>query len=102
MAIKTVAITGTTYPVKDQLKALGGRWDGAAKAWMVPADTADQARALVASAPQGYVAPSNSSYRSRSYRSYGSARRTGCSCGSIEGRSRSSDCASCRFDEEDQ
>lgn len=47
----TVAITGNTYPVKDQIKALGGRWDADAKAWRVPADKADEARALVAGAP---------------------------------------------------
>ena len=28
-------ITGNTFPVKDQLRALGGRWDAAAKAWVV-------------------------------------------------------------------
>ena len=46
-----IAIAGNTYPVKDALKALGGRWNGDAKAWMVPDDKADQARALVAGAP---------------------------------------------------
>lgn len=40
-------ITGNTYPVKDQIKALGGRWNRAAQGWDVPADTADQARAIV-------------------------------------------------------
>lgn len=40
-------ITGNTFPVKDQLKALGGRWDAASKGWMVPDAVADQARALV-------------------------------------------------------
>ena len=42
------AITGNTYPIKDQLKALGGRWNPDQKVWMVPTDKADQARALVA------------------------------------------------------
>jgi hypothetical protein len=42
-----VAITGNTFPVKEALKAMGGRWDGAAKAWMVPAGRAEDARALV-------------------------------------------------------
>src|SRR5208282_2050354 len=41
------AIIGNTYPVKDQLKALGGRWSPDQHAWMVPADKANQARALV-------------------------------------------------------
>lgn len=48
----SVAITGNTYPVKDQIKALGGRWNADAKAWMVPEDKADQARALVSGAPK--------------------------------------------------
>jgi len=47
-----VAITGNTYPVKDRIKALGGRWDAGRKAWMVAADKEAQARAIVASAPQ--------------------------------------------------
>lgn len=40
-------ITGNTYPVKDQLRALGGRWDSARKAWIVPDDKAEAAAALV-------------------------------------------------------
>lgn len=45
------AITGNTYPVKDQIKALGGKWDADAKCWMVPDAKADEARRLVAGAP---------------------------------------------------
>ena len=44
-------ITGNTYPVKDQIKALGGRWNADEKAWMVPDENADAARKLVAGAP---------------------------------------------------
>lgn len=44
-------ISGNTYPVKDQLKALGGRWDTDRKAWMVPDEQAAAAQALVAGAP---------------------------------------------------
>lgn len=47
-----VAITGNTFPVKDQLKALGGRWDADRKAWMVPAANAAAAQTLVAKAPK--------------------------------------------------
>jgi len=47
----TVLVTGNTYPVKDQIKALGGRWDANAKGWRVPADKADEAQKLVAGAP---------------------------------------------------
>lgn len=46
-----VAITGNTYPVKDRLKALGGKWDGERKAWMVPDAKADEARQIVSGAP---------------------------------------------------
>ena len=48
----TVKISGNTYPVKDQLKALGGRWDAKHKAWMVPDDKVAEAQALVAGAPK--------------------------------------------------
>ena len=50
-----VLITGNTYPVKEQIKALGGTWNAAAKGWIVPHDKAEQVRALVDSAPAGYV-----------------------------------------------
>ncbi len=43
-------ITGNTYPVKDAIKALGGKWNKAAKGWDVPDEVADQARALVSGA----------------------------------------------------
>ena len=49
-------VTGNTFPVKEQLKALGGRWDPATKGWRVPDENFDSAMALVASAPKGYVA----------------------------------------------
>lgn len=49
--MKTVLITGNTYPVKEQLKALRGRWDAEAKGWKVPEDQAEAAKAIVAGAP---------------------------------------------------
>ena len=51
MTTSLVAVTGNTFPVKDQLKALGARWNPDAKAWMVAADKADAARAIVSGAP---------------------------------------------------
>ena len=48
MSTTLVEITGNTYPVRDQLKALGGRWGG--RAWLVPADKLEEAKAIVASA----------------------------------------------------
>jgi len=43
-------ITGNTYPVKDSIKALGGRWNKLAKGWEVPEDKEEEAQALVSSA----------------------------------------------------
>ena len=83
-----IAITGNTYPVKEQLKALGGRWDAARKAWMVPATRADQARALVG----GSAAPKTPG-RSR-------GTWTGCSCGSVQEYTKASDCWTCKHDAE--
>lgn len=45
--MNAVAITGNTYPVRRELRDMGGEWDGTAKAWMVPADKAEAARELV-------------------------------------------------------
>jgi hypothetical protein len=86
----TVLITGNTYPVKDSLRALGGRWDPSAKGWRVPSDRAEQARSLVSGAPSGTY------HRAPSRR----VTRTGCRCGSVEEYSRDSDCWSCRHDAE--
>lgn len=96
-----IPITGNTYPVKESLKALGARWNPDAKAWMVAAEKADEARRIVAGAP---AKPRN--YGTGSYRTIGKRMQqrqhstgwTGCSCGSIEGRPRASDCASCQHD----
>lgn len=54
----TALITGNTYPVRDQLRALGGTWDAAAKGWRVPADKADAARRLVSGSARTNVRPS--------------------------------------------
>jgi hypothetical protein len=45
-----IAITGNTYPVKEQLKALGAKWNADQKAWMVTEDKAQAAQAIVANA----------------------------------------------------
>lgn len=95
----TALITGNTYPVKDSLRAMGGRWDAAAKGWRVPASRAAEAQALVGGAPRSAPRSSGGGYD----RSAWLARhpRTGCSCGSREGTVGRYDCASCRFDELD-
>ena len=61
-------ITGNTYPVKESIKALGGTWNKPQQGWMVPDENAEQARALVATAPAQERQPANSARRSR-YRS---------------------------------
>lgn len=43
-------IRGNTFPVKDQLRALGGRWDAVAKCWLVPDDKVDEANRILAGA----------------------------------------------------
>lgn len=48
---ETVAITGNTFPVKDKLREMGGKWDGENKCWRVPADKAEEAQKLVSEAP---------------------------------------------------
>ncbi len=92
-----VAIAGNTYPVKAQLRALGGRWDAAAKCWRVPADKSDVARKLVAGAPRS--APSNTSRGGyRGYRGY----RAGGLCQNCGEEPRAPGepwCRECLFDE---
>lgn len=45
--VELVEITGNTYPVRAELKALGARWNGAKRAWMVHPDDAATAWGLV-------------------------------------------------------
>lgn len=42
-----IEVSGNTFPVKDQLKALGARWNAAKRCWMVTPDKANAAWALV-------------------------------------------------------
>jgi hypothetical protein len=87
-------ITGNTYPVKDQIKALGGvKWDRIRKGWLVPDDRAEAARRLVDAA--GKCSTGRPSYPRCSRGTW-----TGCSCGSVEEFSKDSDCRQCRFDAE--
>lgn len=53
----TTLIVGNTYPVKDALRAMGGRWDAGAKGWRVPSERAAEAQALVAGAPRSAREP---------------------------------------------
>jgi hypothetical protein len=67
----TELITGNTFPVKGELRAMGGTWDARAKGWRVPAERASEARELVAGVPRERPAPRRG--RSYSGRSYGSS-----------------------------
>lgn len=64
-----ITITGNTYPVREQIKALpgGARWNPNAQGWDVQDAVADQARAIVAAAGP-------STYQPRGRRAYRSAR----------------------------
>jgi hypothetical protein len=42
-----VPIGGKTFGVKDQIKALGGKWDQEKKVWMVPPSRSQEAKQLV-------------------------------------------------------
>lgn len=72
----TVLVTGNTYPVKDQIKALGGRWDATAKGWRVPAAKAAEAQALVGGAPASAPRAPARNWDASKFNGYG-ARRGG-------------------------
>jgi len=73
-------ITGNTYPVKDQLKALGGKWDSAAKGWRVPDEKADEAIKLVGKS----AGRPRSSYQPRICKTCGCRINYGVYCGKCE------------------
>lgn len=59
-------IHGFTFPLRHQLKAMGGRWDAARRCWLVPDARADEARALVAMlAPRSRLRGSRYCHRPR-------------------------------------
>ena len=45
-------LTGNTYPVKEELKKLGARWDAANKGWRSAPGLVAQAREIIAKAPK--------------------------------------------------
>jgi hypothetical protein len=53
-----VALTGDTYPLRAQLKAMGAVWDSAGRAWKIAPERAAQAQALVDHRPAVETAPS--------------------------------------------
>jgi hypothetical protein len=93
-----IAIIGNTYPVRDQLKALGGKWDPAKKAWLVPAGRADEARRLVAGAPKQSGGYTNRIRSGGSRRGAYDPRCWDCRAARRAGREA---CKQCMFDEYD-
>ena len=72
-----IAITGNTYPVKDALKALGGKWNPDQKAWMVPDEKVNEANKIVSAGTPAVERKSSQSYRPRVCRMCGVAAKSG-------------------------
>ena len=70
-AIKMVLVVGNTFPVKEELKRLGGAWDARNRGWLVPEQHSAEANHIVAEAGQktarrtATTAPSRSTRTSR-------------------------------------
>lgn len=45
-------VTGNTYPVKDKLRELGGKWDRDRKVWLVPDNKIKEAQEAVNNPPK--------------------------------------------------
>lgn len=45
-------LIGNTYPIKDQIKSLGGRWNSEKKCWMIPKHNFEKAVELMTSKPK--------------------------------------------------
>lgn len=56
-----MAVEGNTYPVREQIKALGGKWDAGKKLWMVPSANWYAAAMIVTGAEKATAAPSYAS-----------------------------------------
>ena len=77
-------ITGNTYPVRDKLAAMGGRWVPALKGWNVPESRADEARALVASTPAVSKRGTTTARQPRTCKDCGCRINYGVYCGKCE------------------
>jgi hypothetical protein len=54
MQREMLPLKGKTYPIRDQLRAMGGEFDKGSNVWMIPADRIAEARKLIAS---GTISP---------------------------------------------
>lgn len=97
--LNLVAVTGNTYPVKEQLKVLGARWNADAKAWMVTPENADKAKSIVAGA-----GPAKPFSGARSVSSFRPSRCRSCGCAASRYNPiyRSGDCKDCFVSEKEE
>ena len=87
-----LTITGNTFPVKDAIKALGGRWNPTAKGWDVPFANAKAAQALVTGAPkQAFTAVTQRPTGSARY--YGRSQGRPCGYPGCNGRNFCEECS---------
>lgn len=91
---KMILVTGNTFPVKDELKKLGGAWDSLNKGWLVPENRSAEARFLVVNAGTkrarrtASTAPSHSTRTSRPRPAFKPCGYIGCNpdhCGECDG-----------------
>ena len=87
-------VTGNTFPVKDRIKAMGGRWNAAQKGWEVPDAQYEAVRVMVDHAPKA-SRTTTSNYDPQRFNGYGRPKggflkkcKTGGNCSSFgDGRS---------------
>ncbi len=97
MAMKL--ITGNTFPVKDKLKELGGKWDPDSKGWKVPDDKEKEALDLVSKGNSG--GGTTSVVSKQSYRP-SKCKECGCSPSRYVKIYRSGICSNCYRDEKEE
>lgn len=56
-------IKGNTYPVRNELRAMGGKWNQAEQAWELPDEKAQEAILLVETAPKQGAYPKRTTTR---------------------------------------
>jgi hypothetical protein len=52
-----VALTGSTFPVRDRLKQMGAQWNGDIKAWVIAPEKAAAAKAIIPTPTRRAAAP---------------------------------------------
>jgi hypothetical protein len=92
---KLVKIVGNTFPVKDQLKALGAKWNADEKAWFISADKESEANALVAGTGTKTMGARSGSFRPRKCVACGAMAQTDRRGYAIVKIYRSGECADC-------